>query len=68
METVEVPSGTILVTWDSNLKGQGGGGGPRPNILFYAIFVQGKQSLQDQKILILAGSIYIQLPCNYLKF
>ena len=52
---------------------KGAGGGPRPKILFYAVFVEGKQSYQmlftRSKILILAGFIAfskLQNTYNYL--
>ena len=50
------------------LRGQGGG--PRPKILFYAIFVEGKQSYQilfTRLKNIDPSRIYRIFTCDYLK-
>ena len=49
METVEVPSGTILVTWDSNLKGQGGGGVPDRTYYFMLFLYRASRAYKIKK-------------------
>ena len=57
------------------LRGQGGGGGPRPKIIFKVIFVEGRQSYQmlftgsknidpSRIYRIFKIAKYIQLPCG----